>query len=307
MFNCINSALCLLLLFASSVCRADEATPPSDAPLPVTLTNVHELSPRISSGSGPAMQEDFAQLAESGIKTIVSVDGAKPHVELAAQHGLRYVHIPIGYDGLSRDAQLMLTRVARESEGPIYVHCHHGKHRGPAAAAIVCMAEGSADHARSVEILKLAGTSEKYRGLWRDVAGFTPPAPDETLPELVEVAQVSDLVHAMSQIDFAFDNLAVLQAHRWQSPQAHPDITAAGEFTLLVEGFRESERFATGDDHPPAMNQRAMKQQLGESLDFARRAETAAAQKNYSLAESLLTQLRTRCATCHEQYRNNPK
>lgn len=302
MLNSVSPTLCVLLLFASSVCHADEPTPPTDSRSVVTLTNVHELSTRISSGSGPATPEDFAQLAESGVKTIVSVDGAKPHVELAAKQGLQYVHIPIGYDGLSRDAQLMLTRVARESEGPIYVHCHHGKHRGPAAAAIVCMAEGSADHARSAEILKLAGTSEKYRGLWRDVAGFTPPTPNETLPELVEVAQVSDLVQAMSQIDFAFDNLAVLQAHGWQSPKAHPDITAAGEFTLLVEGFQESERFAAGDDHPPAM-----KQQLSESLDFAQRAETAAAQKNHSLAESLLTQLRTRCATCHEQYRNNTK
>jgi len=302
----IMRTLCALALTYSVVCSAscsaDETVTPANSAANVTLTNIHELSPRISSGSGPATADDFAQLAASGVKTVVSVDGAKPLVELATQNGLQYVHIPIGYDGLSREAQLMLTRVARESEGPIYVHCHHGKHRGPAAAAIVCMAEGSADHARSAEILKLAGTSEKYRGLWRDVAGFAPPSPDETLPELVEVAEVTDFIQAMSQIDFAYDNLIILQSHQWQPPTTHPELSAADELTLLAEGFKEARRFAAGDDHYAAM-----KQQMAESQALAVRAQDALSKNNTSLAASCMAQLRTKCASCHEQHRDNAK
>ncbi|MEM6655987.1 MAG: hypothetical protein AAF596_09305, partial [Planctomycetota bacterium] len=79
-------------------------------------------------------------LYRQGVRTLVSVDGARPDVALAAEHGLRYVHVPFGYDGIPREARLALTRVARDRQGGVYVHCHHGRHRGPAAAVVVARA-----------------------------------------------------------------------------------------------------------------------------------------------------------------------
>ena len=100
------------------------------------------MTERLYSGSEPHGEEGIASLKELGVKTIVSVDGAKPAVETARKYGMRYVHIPIGYDGVPEEAGQSLARLMREAETPIYVHCHHGKHRGPAAVAVACVAGG---------------------------------------------------------------------------------------------------------------------------------------------------------------------
>ncbi len=106
---------------------------------PLEAAGVHNLfrvSDRVYSGSTPDGDAGFAALERLGVKTIISVDGARPDAEAAARHGIRYVHLPFGYDGIPRDKAVALVRVARDSPGPVYVHCHHGKHRGPAAVAI---------------------------------------------------------------------------------------------------------------------------------------------------------------------------
>ena len=79
----------------------------------------------------------WAELEARGVKTVVGVEGVPPQPPAGADHAVRLVHIPIGYDGVDRLAREQLTRVAREAERPVYIYCHHGQHRGPAAAAIV--------------------------------------------------------------------------------------------------------------------------------------------------------------------------
>lgn len=59
-----------------------------------------------------------------------------------AKFGLRYVHLPHGYDGVPADRTKELAKAVRELEGPIFIHCHHGKHRSPAAAAVACVSAG---------------------------------------------------------------------------------------------------------------------------------------------------------------------
>ena len=98
--------------------------PPGELP---GLHNVHQAATNVYLGSEPHGEEAFAELQKLGVTTIVSVDGAQPDVAAASKFGIRYVHIPIGYDGIGTDAAKSLTRVARDIESPIYVHCHHGK------------------------------------------------------------------------------------------------------------------------------------------------------------------------------------
>ncbi len=117
----------------------------------------------------------MVELAKLGVKTIVSVDGIAPNVEAAKKYGMRYVHVPIGYDGIDESAQALLTRVATDIKGTIYIHCHHGKHRGPAAAAIVCRVDDGRPAEAAMIILEKAGTGKEYPGLWRDVEQFTKP------------------------------------------------------------------------------------------------------------------------------------
>ena len=63
------------------------------------LSNVVAFHDGFYSGSAPAGDAGFDSLSSLGIKTILSVDGAMPDVELADKYGMRYVHLPIGYDG----------------------------------------------------------------------------------------------------------------------------------------------------------------------------------------------------------------
>lgn len=187
------------------------------------LENVLHVSPQILSGGGPGHADAFRQLKTLGVEVILSVDGARPNIEMAKQHGLHYVHIPIGYDGIPSDDVASLTRLADEIDGLVYVHCHHGKHPGPAAAAVVCMASGTLDHKGGLEIMQRAGTSTNYAGLWRDVKNFRRPDPNTQLPELVEHATVDSLAIAMSRIDRHFDNLKLIQKHDWRVLDEHPD------------------------------------------------------------------------------------
>lgn len=52
------------------------------------------------------------------MKTIVSVDGAIPNVEAAKAHGIEYVHIPFGYDGVPEETQKAILEVMKNREGP---------------------------------------------------------------------------------------------------------------------------------------------------------------------------------------------
>ena len=52
------------------------------------------------SGSVPEGDAGFDTLAAMGVKTIISVDGAVPEVERATVRGMRYIHLPIGYNGV---------------------------------------------------------------------------------------------------------------------------------------------------------------------------------------------------------------
>ncbi|HJQ79740.1 MAG TPA: hypothetical protein VJ828_07280, partial [Lacipirellulaceae bacterium] len=215
---------------------------------PAGLHNLINVTSRLYSGSEPHGEEGIASLQMLGVKTIVSVDGAKPKVELARKYGLRYVHVPIGYDGIHEEAGQMLARLVREAEGPIYLHCHHGKHRGPAAAAVACIAGGDMSTDEAIEFLVRAGTSKDYAGLWRDVKAYTRPPANAKLPELVEVAEVGSFAAAMSQVDRAFDSVKLSRDAKWTVPAEHPDIVPAQEALLLQEGLHEAAR-NLGDGH----------------------------------------------------------
>ena len=110
-----------------------DVVPPQEFP---GLHHVFSLSDNIISGAEPDGDRALAEIASMGVKTILSVDGKAPDVETARDYGMRYVHVPIQYKGISTDELLVITKTFREAEGPFYVHCFHGKHRGPAAAAV---------------------------------------------------------------------------------------------------------------------------------------------------------------------------
>ncbi len=278
-------------------------SPPQDSSS--HLHNLFQLTERIYSGAQPDDDAAFAEIAKLGVRTVVSVDGARPDVAAAKRAGLRYVHIPIGYDGLDQAAGESIVNLIKNAEGPFYIHCHHGKHRGPTAAAVACIADGSADHESAMHILEKAGTSKHYPGLWRDVKSFKMPADDKPLPPLVPIGPIDSMASLMVAIDQSNEHLHSFADEDWALLDSHPDLRPAGEATLLREGFREAVRLRsssktndrTGDDD-------AYWNQMIAAEKVAAKLEDAIRNSDHTSATRHLDQMGTLCTKCHEQYRN---
>jgi protein tyrosine phosphatase (PTP) superfamily phosphohydrolase (DUF442 family) len=265
---------------------------------PAGLHNLIQVSEEIYSGSEPHGEEGIASLKRLGAKTIVSVDGAKPAVETARKYGLRYVHIPIGYDGVPDEAGAALARLVHDAEPPIYVHCHHGRHRGPAAAAVACVASGTMTGKEALAILVRAGTSKDYSGLWRDVEAYVPPPADAELPELVEVAEVGSFTAAMAQVDRAFDNLKLCRDAKWTVPPDHPDLVAVQEALLLQEALHEAGRnLDEGYDEQ-------FKSWLADAELLATELRSALQAQDVLAASARAARIEQSCKRCHAQYRD---
>ena len=278
------------------------------------LNNLLHVTDKVCCGGEPQDAAAFATLAQLGVKTIVSVDGAKPNVASARKHALQYFHIPIGYDGIHKKAGLSLARLTRDLDGPFYIHCHHGHHRGPAAASIVCIASGEVDGKQALKILERAGTGKGYAGLWRDVENYRVPSANTDLPLLVEVAEVSSLAEAMVRIDRAFDNLKRYRDARWsdsenidhsgqkfsgQGDGRSSKMLPAEEALLLKEQFRESKR-NLGDGFDADF-----RRQLGEAESITQRLEQSVGdQFDAKDAIQQFNLLEQSCKQCHQTYRD---
>ena len=251
-------------------------------------------------GSEPVGPESFRELRRLGIKYVVSVDGAKPNVKAAEENGLRYVHIPFGYDGVPELSALSLARVMREAGGkPVFIHCHHGKHRGPVGAAIACrVADANFSSTDALDLIRSAGTSPEYQGLWRDVEDFKPPSDSVALPELVEVAEIDSLTEAMASMGRAFDHLKLLEKSRWQVPASHPDLIAVNEAVLVWEALRESRRLDAGEFPEKYLAW------MRESEEMAYELTEALRSREREEANRHFQALKRSCKQCHREYRD---
>ncbi len=288
-------AALIVLIGGAFVVAESPQDPTAEGHVPQNLLS---LPGGIYCGAEPEGETHFESLAAMGIRTVVSVDGAIPDVAAAEAHGLRYIHIPIGYDGVDPNAGLSLARLMREIQGPIYVHCHHGHHRGPAAAAIACIAGGHADNDAGTEILRRAGTSKNYAGLWRDVAAYAPPAEDVELPELVSVAPVDSFVTAMANTGLAIERLRLCKKAGWTAPQTHPDLDPIQIALLVREGLRESNR------HLPKAVERQLRQRMEASSRVSVELHESLKANRVQDADVLMEKLETSCTACHRDYRN---
>lgn len=308
------AALAVFFALALSVRGAErqKLAAPGARPLqdPPGIHNLYALGTNVYSGSTPEGEAGFQALAELGVKTILSVDGARPDTELARKHGLRYVHLPHGYDGIGASLQLLLSKAGQELPGPIYVHCHHGLHRGPTAAAIVCMAKESWNPAQAEAWLHAAGTATNYGGLYKTVREFKKPsaAALASLPaDFPEAAKVSGLVDAMVAIDTSWDHLKAVHAAGYSAPPSHPDIHPASEAVILWEHYREAQRLSDagqrGADFVERLEKAEAEAKNAERLLRAFASDSSSADLRARLDRSF-DAISTGCASCHKAHRD---
>ncbi len=208
------------------------------------LPNAWRLGDKLISGGHPEGDEAFASLARLGVKTVISVDGARPDQALAEKYGMTYVHLPHGYSGILDSRQRELAKAVAELPGPIYLHCHHGKHRSPAASATVCVGLGWMTPDDGVQFLKQAGTSPDYPGLYRTVAEAKPI--DRSELSKLEVRfepfyPLPPLSDTMVEIDQVFTRLLRIARNGWQAP-AGTTATPLQEALALGEHYTELAR-----------------------------------------------------------------
>ncbi len=298
----LGLGLALLVNCGSSEHASVHARPPE---------NLHEVSKGVYSGASPEGDEGFEALAQLGVKTVISVDGAKPEVDIARKHGLRYVHLPIGYDGVPQERGAELAKALEELPGPVYIHCHHGQHRGPAAAVVACVVAGKINNEQAVRVMKEMGTGEQYQGLWAAAKAAKPADPGALRSLSVqyrEVAPIPPLAEAMVDIDVAFDNLQLCRKNNWLTPKDHPDVTAAHEALKIREVAFELARTDDCRGRPEDFRRmlEAMRKASSDLQDLLQRT-TDPGDQDRAAWDRTLGLLRQSCADCHKTYRNSRK
>jgi len=266
------------------------------------IENAFRATDRIYSGAQPETDEVFAALVRLGVKTIVSVDGSVPDVAMAHRHGLRYVHLPYGYDGIPTNRVAELAKLPTEFNGKLFVHCHHGMHRGPAAVAVMCEASAGWTPQQAVAWLHEAGTSPDYPGLFRAAREFEMPTPAQlaTVKTFPEITKPSSLVEAMVVMDGHFSRLKQSQRAGWKTPPGHADVTPTHEATMLWEQLRELARTPDTAGRPEEFRTRlAAAEQNAAALRTALKNGGATANLDAALKRAGQS-----CGACHKEYRN---
>lgn len=281
--------------------------PPPSAVKATDYPGLHNLvlfGDGIVSGSQPEGPEGFASLEALGFRSIVSVDGAEPDLASARAVGLRYVHLPIGYNGATPERIAEIARAVRDLPGPVYVHCHHGKHRSAAAAASAAILLGRSDKDQALAAMGVAGTAKGYTRLWGSVdEALAQPkdAVDRASNAFPEVTRPKGLAKSMIAVDEAFDHLKLIQAAAWSTPTDHPDLVPAAEAGSIADLFRLS-----ADD---TKSLRAHEAGLADALRVAsanaQKLEDALARKAPAAElEPLFAQVKNDCTTCHKAHRD---
>lgn len=267
------------------------------------LHNVVAFSDSVFSGSVPEGEAGFKTLRDLGVRTVISVDGAVPEVELAGAYGMRYVHLPISYNGIDESRKLEITRALRDLPHPVYIHCHHGKHRSAAAASVGVVSLGIIDNGQAQTRMKIAGTSPKYTGLYGCVAVAEPvdqAAIDAASNEFPQVHQTTGLVQSMVEIDHIFAHLREIEKAGWTVPANHPDLVPVAEAGRMADLFRN------------LMEDEEVKSQPADYLQWMKQSSADASALEEALLENasrerlsaILAQIDTTCSACHAKYRN---
>ncbi len=308
------STLGILISIGCQTTDPKPATPAPVGTLPKPIDshdihNMYQLTPRLYSGSQPEGAA-FDELKKLGVTTIISVDGAAPDIEAAKARGMRYIHLPIGYDAVPEEKAMLLAKAMKETTGPVFLHCHHGKHRGPAAAGVCAIADSGWSNEEAVKWMNKAGTSPDYKGLFESVDKFKKPD-DRALAKITaplpERAKIPATAEAMVHVDAQWEHLLAARKTSFKNVPDHPDIEPAHESLQLAESFREMARTdaakAKGDDFIKRVLQAdAEAAQLHEALKKLK-AEPASAD-HLTAANAAADLVAKGCKSCHVRYRN---
>ncbi|MCB9885657.1 MAG: cytochrome c [Planctomycetes bacterium] len=266
------------------------------------LHNVVTYAPDMFSGSVPEGEEGMETLAAMGVKSIVSVDGATPDVATAEKLGMHYVHLPIPYSGMTEARQKEIAQAVANLPGPVYVHCHHGKHRSAAALGSAMVLAGKLTPEQAQERMKVSGTSPDYPGLWQAVRQARPLASSDLVcdaSKFPSVNVVSGMVAMMSEIDAVMDNVKQARKAGWKAPEDHPDLVPSKETRRLAHVFAQ-----LAQDPESLQHQGDYQELLKKSITAAEQLDAALRAADLPLAEQHFDVISKTCKQCHKSHRD---
>lgn len=320
--NNLGTLMLVIFVATGALCEADQPQeafdqanqPPKQTFLRIQkdgLPNAIRVRPNLISGGQPTQANGFRSLADLGIKTIISVDGICPDLKSAKKFGMRYIHLPLGYRGISVEKARILGHVLLKLDGPIYIHCHHGKHRSPAATAVACVTAGLMSNNAAVTLLEVAGTSPNYRGLFGAVQDARPVVTSKLRqldPVLPEQANVGPVVEIMVQMDEDMTQLgSILNGLDQQLPK-NAISPLAEHATLLNDNINEMlRRPESSEVHAAFRASLITSHTASEKLQWLleRSSHKALGPQQTKRASRLFDLISKQCHECHRKFRHN--
>lgn len=275
------------------------------------LPNLIKFNDAVYSGGTPDGPPGFDELRSLGIKTVISVDATPPDAGKAREKGLRYVHLPHGYDGISPTRRLQLSKAVATLDGPIYIHCHHGIHRSPAATAMVCVSLGWLNSEQALATLRFAGTSSRYRGLYqsvRDADLLNEEELRDAATEFVERIEVPPMTEKMVFLESLLASLEEQSKSGWGLPGKDADKTAEYQALLLKEHYREWLREGVSENSVRESNTDVFRRLVEDAEENARRLEKALGTIRSPPSEisGRFEHVKNDCVECHRRFRDLP-
>lgn len=299
------------------VARPVMAMPTLADPTPRDFPGIHNAvayHEGFVSGSAPEGDVGFDTLAGMGVKAIISVDGAVPEVEKAEARGIRYIHLPIGYNGFDDERRRQLTRATRDAmrDGPVYIHCHHGKHRSAGAAAAIAASLGWMDADEGVARMKVSGTAANYTGLYAcamEAAAMSEQEVDAVPAQFASVWTPTDFVAGMVELDEVVEHLKAIEKAGWKVPGDHPDLVPAAEAGRLVDLYRMMAADAVTAKHPAEFaawltTSREEAQAMEDALAGVGEVEDASLGEKAGDLSARFKRINASCKACHAKYRD---
>lgn len=299
-FSTLSLWLALLVTMGAEGMYADQGTVyPKRIPL-AHVKNCIQVTDAVFSGGVPEGAEAFEELQKLGVKTIISVDGMKPDVNTAKRYQLRYVHLPHGYDGISKQRVLEIAKGMVDLPKPIFIHCHHGRHRSPAATASACVTLGWIDQAQALDVLRVAGTNSNYRGLYASVAKageFSKAEVEQVQVRFEEVASLPPLIETMVAMDEHFERLLGMDTEVARDPTRRNSL--ADQVLLLSDHYAELYRSSVAERMPTGYLKLL---QEGEAICTELESGLRSTERELM---PLVERLKSNCIHCHQRFRDN--
>lgn len=160
------------------------------------VQSVVKYSDRLYRGAQPQNVQGMLELKKLGVTTILSVEEPDAaELQAAKEAGLQVINIPTLYDGFPSGVLKDLVDRYRALDGVVFTHCHHGKHRGGTASAILRMTFEGISQLEALQEMAELGCSKRYSGLYETVRTYRPdPAtahrvlgPEPGIEGLIEV------------------------------------------------------------------------------------------------------------------------